>query len=118
MPLSSALVASIVSSIIETVVQSPGAPVAPYDTYVARRTLPPQAKVGLMQPIAGDGWIVIDDQRLRLSPVARFRGQNNLIVMSGTVRQPSNVIYLNDNFGAVHRVWLISQAEADSIKKD
>jgi hypothetical protein len=120
MPLPSALVASIVSAVIETVVQSSGSPVDArrYDSYVARRMLPPEAKVGLMQPPSGNGTIVIDDRRLPLSPVARFRNEKNLIVMSMSLRQPSHVVYLSDNFGNVHRVWLISQAEADSLERD
>jgi hypothetical protein len=121
MPLPSALVASIVSAVIETVVQSSGAPpvdTARYDSYVAKRVLPPEANVGFMQPPPGNGTIVIDDKTLSLSPVAQFRNEKNLIVMSMSLRQPSNVVYINDNFGNVHRVWLISQAEADSIQKD
>ena len=119
MALPAPLVASIVSAVIEAVVPSPGAS-APqqYETYVAKRTLPPEAKVGVMLPPKGDGSIVIDGQILTLSPVARFRDSRNLIVMPMTLQQPSNVVYLNDNFGAVHRVWLISQAEADSIEKN
>ncbi|MDR3300374.1 MAG: hypothetical protein LBU43_10380 [Candidatus Accumulibacter sp.] len=116
MPLPAPLVASIVSAIIETVAPSPDASSLRYDTYVARRVLPPEAKVGIMLPPAGNGWIVIDDQSLRLSPVAQFRNRNNRIVMSMTLRQSSNVVYINDNYGNVHRVWLIGQAEADSLK--
>ncbi|MDR2451704.1 MAG: hypothetical protein LBE85_08050 [Candidatus Accumulibacter sp.] len=119
MPLSSALVASIVSAVIETVVQSAGSvDAARYDSYVAKRMLPPEARVGFMQPPPGNGTIVIDDRRLPLSPVARFRNEKNLIVMPMSLRQPSNVVYINDNFGNVHRVWLISQAQADSIERD
>jgi hypothetical protein len=119
MPLSSVLVASIVSAVIETVAQSAGSvDAARYHSYVAKRMLPPEAKVGFMQPPPGNGTIVIDDRRLPLSPVARFRNEKNLIVMPMSLRQPSNVVYLNDNFGNVHRVWLISQAEADSIERD
>ena len=121
MPLSTTLVASIVSAIIETIVQSPQTSdisVAQYDAYVAKRTLPPEAKVGFMLPPPGNGLIVIDDQPLRLSSVAQFRNRKNLIVMSQSVQQPSNVVYINDNFGNVHRIWLISQAEADSIERN
>jgi hypothetical protein len=118
MPLPAPLIASIVSAVIETIVQSPSAPPAQYDTYVAKRVLPPEAKVGFMLPPPGDGTIVIDGQSLTLSPIAQFRNEKNLIVMSMTIQQPSNVVYINDNFGAVRRVWLISQAEADSVKKD
>ncbi|MDR0378486.1 MAG: hypothetical protein LBI62_00805 [Candidatus Accumulibacter sp.] len=118
MSLPASLVASVVSAILETIVPSADAPAARYDAYVVRRTLPPEAKLGFMQAPVGNGVIVIDGENLPLSPVARFRNQENLIVMPMSVRQPSNVVYLNDNYGTVHRVWLISQAEADAIKKD
>jgi hypothetical protein len=120
MALSAPLIASIVAAVLETVVPSSGALVASrqYESYVAKRILPPEAKVGFMLPPQGDGSIVIDGQTLMLSPVARFRNSRNLIVMPMALQQPSNVVYLNDNFGAVHRVWLISQAEADSIEKN
>ncbi|MDR0578019.1 MAG: hypothetical protein LBI87_10925 [Candidatus Accumulibacter sp.] len=121
MPLPAPLIASVVSAIIETVVQSSQtdpASVARYESYVARRALPPEAKVGFMQPPAGNGVIVIDDQSLALSPIAQFRNRQNLIVMPMSVQQPSNVVYVNDNFGSVYRVWMISEAEADSIKKN
>ena len=121
MPLPSALIASIVSAIVESVVQSPSvstADPAQYDSYVAKRALPPEAKVGFMQPPSGNGRIIIDDKNLPLSPVAQFRNEKNLIVLSQSLQQPSNVVYINDNYGNVYRIWLISQAEADSIKKN
>jgi hypothetical protein len=121
MPLPAPVIASIVSAVIETVVQSPQSPEAPavrYGEYVAKRTLPPEAKLGFMLPPPGDGTIVIDDKKLPLSPIARFRNEKNLIVMPMSVRQPSNVVYLNDNFGNVFRVWMISQADADSLEND
>jgi hypothetical protein len=120
MPLPAPVIASIVSAVIETVVQSPQSPdasAARYAEHVARRTLPPEAKVGYMLP-PGHGTIVIDGKELPLSPVARFRSEKNLIVVPMAVRQPSHVVYLNDHFGNVFRVWLISQADADSLKND
>lgn len=119
MPLPASLVASIVSAVIETIAQSPTTPVTTqYDMYVVKRTLPPEAKVGYMLPPPGDGSVNIGGQALPLSPVAQFRNQQNLIVMPMALQQPSNVVYINDSFGAVHRVWLISQAEAESITKN
>ena len=118
MPLPTTLIASIVSAVIETIAQTSPATTAHYDTYVTQRTLPPEAKVGIMQPPPGDGSIVISGRALRLSPVAQFRNQQDLVVMPMTIQQPSNVVYLNDTFGSVHRIWLISQAEAASLKKN
>ncbi len=118
MPLTASLIASIVSAVIETVAQGSAVSTAQYDTYIARRVLPPEVKVGIMQPPPGDGSIIINGTALPLSPVAQFRNQQNLIVMPMTIQQPTDVVYLNDNFGSVHRIWLISQAEADSLKKN
>jgi hypothetical protein len=119
MALPAPLIASVVAAILETV-QPPD--VLPsrqeYETYIKKRSLPPEAKVGFMLPPKGDGSIVIDGQVLVLSPVAQFRNMKNLIVMPMTLQQPSNVVYLNDSFGGVRRVWLISQAEADFLNKN
>jgi hypothetical protein len=49
----------------------------------------------------------------RLSPGARIRGTNNLLVMSGAiVGQPYLVHYTLDDQGQVHLVWLLSDTEA------
>ena len=118
MPLPAPLIASIVSAVIETVSQYSPVSTAQYDTYIAKRTLPPEVKVGFMLPPPGDGSIIINGHTLTLSPVAQFRNRQNLIVMPMAVQQSSDVVYLNDTFGAVHRIWLISQAEAESLKKN
>ena len=48
----------------------------------------------------------------RLSPGARIRGTNNLLVMSGAiVGQPYVVHYTLDDQGLVHLVWILSDAE-------
>ena len=118
MPLPSALIASIVSAVIETVSQSATVSTTQYDSYIAKRTLPPEVKLGVMLPPPGDGTITINGSALRLSPVAQFRNQKNLIVMPMAIQQSTDVVYINDTFGAVHRIWLISRAEAESIKKN
>ena len=118
MPLPAPLVASIISAVIETVSQTSTVSTAQYDTYVAKRTLPPEVKVGFMLPPPGDGTIIINGHVLQLSPVAQFRNRQNLIVMPMAVQQSSDVVYINDTFGSVHRIWLISKAEAESIKQN
>ncbi len=118
MSLSASLVASIVSAVIEMVSQSSTVSTTQYDTYISKRTLPPEVKLGVMQPPPGNGTININGQVLQLSPVAQFRNQQNLIVMPMTVQQSSDVVYINDTFGSVHRIWLISKAEAEALKKN
>ena len=119
MPIPASLVASIVSAVIETATQSSSSAVSTkqYDMYVTKRVLPPEAKVGYMLPPPGDGTIVINGQNLKASPTVQFRNQQNLIVMSMSLQKPNDVVYINDTYGAVHRVWLITKAEADSLKK-
>ena len=118
MPIPASLIASIVSAIIESASQSAATDPAQYDTYVMQRTLPPEAKQGVMYPPKGDGKVVIGGQSLTLSPVAQFRNQQNLIVMPMAIQKNQDVVYINDTYGAVFRVWLISAAENSALQKN
>lgn len=118
MSIPASLIASIVSAIIESAV-SPSAPTAAqYEVYVTKRTLPPEAKLGVMQPPQGNGFVVISDKAFRLAPGVQFRGKQNMIVMSSTILAPSDVVYLTDATGAVFRVWLLSPAEKSAYPKN
>ena len=56
--------------------------------------------------------ILLSGQSARLSPGARIRGPNNLLVLSGTVvGQALQVRYLLDTSGLVHQVWILNDAE-------
>ncbi len=56
--------------------------------------------------------ILLNGQPARLSPGARIRGPNNLLVLSGTVvGQALQVRYLLDTSGLVHQVWILNDAE-------
>jgi hypothetical protein len=49
----------------------------------------------------------------RLSPGARIKGPNNLLVLSGNlVGQRVVVNYLRDSQGLVHEVWILNETEA------
>ena len=119
MPLPASLIASIVSAIIETVAQQASAP-APqtYENYIARRVLPPEARLGIMLPPPGNGTVVIDGAAHRLSPVAQFRNAQNLIVQPMTIQGQKNIVYINDAFGSVYRVWMLTQAEISAIQQN
>ena len=55
---------------------------------------------------------LLNGQPARLSPGARIRGRDNLLVLSGTVvGQTLQVRYLRDTSGLVHQVWILSDAE-------
>lgn len=116
MSLSATLIASVVSAILEVATQPAARDPALYENYVQNRRLPPQVKYGHMQTPKGDGFIIIDDKQLQLSPVAQFRNQKNLIVMSMSIQAPSSVLYVFNTYGTVHRVWMVSEEEAEFIE--
>jgi hypothetical protein len=115
MALPPAVIASIVSAVIDMTTQLPGN-VQQYQEYVRLQKLPPEAKVGLMQPPSNDGSVLIDSDRLRLSPAIQIRNLQNLIVVPMNVTETTNVVYLNDLYGSVHRVWMITSSEAESLR--
>ena len=57
--------------------------------------------------------ITLDGKADRLSPGARIRDANNMLVMSGTlVNQKVIVNYLREGAGNVHEVWILNSEEA------
>ena len=121
MPLPASLVASIVSAIIEAAAQSAGSPSpnpAQYEIYATTRTLPPEAKVGVMQPPKGDGLVIIDGKSKPLTATAQFRSPRNLIVMSMSIQGEKNVVYITNAAGAVHRVWLLNPSELAALQQN
>lgn len=60
--------------------------------------------------------ITIDDKPDRLSPGARIRDTNNMMVLSGSVvGQSLPVVYRRDAAGLVHEVWVLSPAEYEKL---
>lgn len=56
--------------------------------------------------------ILLDGQADRLSPGARIRDANNMLVLSGAlVNQPLVVNYLRESAGNVHEVWILNSEE-------
>ena len=56
--------------------------------------------------------VMLNDQPARLAPGARIRGENNLLVLSGTlVNQPLVVNYTIDPYGLLLDVWVLTPAE-------
>ncbi len=78
----------------------------------APRSFPASALRGTLvvnQPPA----ITIDGRAAQLSPGARIRGPNNLLVLSGAiVGQELIVNYTVEPHGLVHDVWILTAAEA------
>jgi hypothetical protein len=56
--------------------------------------------------------VLLDGQPARLSPGARIRGRDNLLLMSGAlVGQVLPVRYVRDMLGLVHEVWVLNEFE-------
>ncbi|TFZ03632.1 hypothetical protein [Ramlibacter humi] len=54
----------------------------------------------------------LDGQPARLSPGARIRDTNNMLVLSGSLAgQTVPVVYRPDGMGNVHEVWLLTEDE-------
>jgi len=83
----------------------------------APRNFPANALRGTLvvtQPPA----ITMDGRAARLSPGARIKGADNLLLLSGTlVGQPLVVNYTLEPQGLVHEVWVLTPAEAAEKRK-
>ena len=76
------------------------------------RQFPAAAKRGTLEVIQPPN-VLINGAPERLSPGARIKNPNNMIVLSGSlVGQAMLVNYLRDPQGQIHEVWLLNQAEA------
>ncbi len=78
------------------------------------RQFPATAKRGLLV-VTAPPEVLIDGKRVRLSPGARIKNVNNMLVLSASLAGTSvPVVYLLDAQGMVHEVWLLSTQEAQS----
>jgi hypothetical protein len=76
------------------------------------RPFPPKAERGVMQ-ITQPPLLLLNDKVDRLSPGARIRGANNMLVLSGALIGQTLVInYVREPNGQVHEVWILTEAEA------
>jgi hypothetical protein len=76
------------------------------------RPFPPNTVRGAMV-ITNPPELVMNGKAERLSPGARIRGANNMLVMSGSiVGQNLLVNFVREPNGMVHEVWILTEAEA------
>ncbi len=81
------------------------------------RQFPPKALRATLQ-VTAPPEVLLNGAPARLSPGARIKGVNNLLVMSGTlVGQQVLVNYVRDTQGMVHEVWILSEQEALEKRK-
>lgn len=82
------------------------------DSKPAVRTFPAAALRGEMVVSPTPPIITLDGRADRLSPGARIRGIDNMLVMSGAlVNQTAVVNYLREPAGNVHEVWILNSEE-------
>ena len=84
---------------------------SPAASQTMQREAPKDVKRGLltvnMPPL-----ITLDGQADRLSPGARIRGTNNLLVLTGSIAGKTfPVLYRRDVAGLVHEVWILTPDE-------
>ena len=106
-PLTAAIVGSVLSTAAEGLLTP--APAEPATGIV--RILPDGSKTGVMQPVV-QGQVQIDGKVYPLSPGVQIRNESNLIIFPNMVQKSVRVRYQLDFAGAVHRVWILSSAEA------
>jgi hypothetical protein len=105
-PITSAIVSSVISSAIESVLtptpEEPGIGIV--------RMLPDGSRLGRMLP-PGQLEVRIDGKTYPMSPGVQFRNELNMIVPPWMIQEPVRVRFMTDFSGAVHRVWILSSAE-------
>ena len=76
------------------------------------RDAPRDVKPGIMAVSATPPIITMDGKDDRLSPGARVRDLNNMLVMSGALAGKTvYTVYKRDSAGLVHEVWLLTETE-------
>ena len=76
------------------------------------REAPRDVKPALMAVSATPPLVAIDGVQTRLSPGARIRDTNNMLVLSGALAgQTVPTVYKRDSTGLVHEVWLLTPEE-------
>lgn len=80
------------------------------------REAPKDVKPAIIAVSATPPIIAIDGQPDRLSPGARIRDPNNMLVMSGQLAGKSlYTVYKRDAAGLVHEVWLLTPQEYEKL---
>ena len=80
------------------------------------REAPRDVKPALMAVSATPPLVAIDGVQTRLSPGARIRDTNNMLVLSGALAGKTvPTVYKRDGMGLVHEVWLLTPEEYSKV---
>jgi hypothetical protein len=84
---------------------------------IIRQTIPGEAKLGIMQ-VTLPPEVLMDGKLDRLSPGARIRAENNMMVVSGALSGQSLLVaYVREPAGLLHDVWILNAAERAAVLK-
>lgn len=76
------------------------------------RPIPASAQTAILQ-VQQPPLILLNGQPERLSPGARIRDKNNMLVLSGTLVGKNLLVnYVREPLGLIHEVWILTDAEA------
>jgi hypothetical protein len=78
------------------------------------RTIPKEARLGEIRHLEAM-LVEIDGKPRRLSPGAQIRDPDNRLVVPASLAGKSQVRYLVDGTGLVHRVWILSPREKAAL---
>jgi hypothetical protein len=112
MDLPTSLLLSILSAVAEAALEPAAEQPAAQEAYGLPRALPDEARKGVMQPPAGDGYLTINGQQWPLAPTAQIRNRQNLIVLPMQIETATEVVYVTNADGAIHRVWMLTPTES------
>jgi hypothetical protein len=80
------------------------------------RDAPRDVKPAIIAVSATPPIIMVDGKPDRLSPGARVRDRNNMLVLSGALAGKTlYTVYKRDSAGLVHEVWLLNQEEYTKV---
>lgn len=80
------------------------------------RDAPKDVKPAIIAVSATPPIISVNGEAARLSPGARIRDTNNMLVLSGALAGKSlYTVYKKDGAGLVHEVWLLTPAEYQKV---
>ena len=78
------------------------------------RTIPAEAQSGMLRHVS-DLLIELNGQPARLSPGAQIRDADNRMVLPASLTESTQVRYLVDGTGNVHRAWILSPQERAAL---
>jgi len=81
------------------------------------RAFPPDSKLGELMAMRYPE-IRISDRTMYLSAGGQIRGKDNLIILPTMLNESGPIRYQADIMGNVHRIWLLTPAEAAQAKEE